>query len=90
MSHKFEPGDLALTIVSDAEVPQGSQVEIVGRIEKGQVITTKGNRFVAPTPGWFVTHQCISPRKTAYGDGELIPLRGDFVPEQHKAREVLA
>lgn len=88
MSHQFKPGDLALTLVPDALIPQGSQVEIVEAISKGQVITTKGYPFVAPSAGYFVTSHHIAPKKTAYGFMELMPLRGDFEPELQKAKEV--
>ncbi|GFM48984.1 hypothetical protein K5D38_05005 [Pseudomonas cichorii] len=88
MSNQFKPGDPALTLVHDADVPQGSQVEIVDRIAKGQVLRAKGEVFIAPSAGWFVTHPCIAPRKTAYGDAELMPLSGDFAPEQQKAKAV--
>lgn len=87
---KFKPGDLALTLVHDAEIPQGSQVELIEFITKGQVITTKGFPFVAPTAGWLVTSHHIAPKKTAFGIAELMPLRGDFQPEQEKAKEVEA
>jgi hypothetical protein len=83
MSHQFKPGDLALTKVYDAALPAGSQVELVRYIAKGELVY-KG--FRAPTPGWI----CAKPGITAilaYGEHELIPLRGDFAPEQQKARE---
>lgn len=89
MSHNFRPGDLALTLVFDVLIPHGSQVELVERVEKGQLITGKKSQFVAPTSGWLVTHPSITPRKVGYGDGELMPLRGDFTHEQQKAKEAV-
>lgn len=89
MSHQFKPGDLALTLVPDAVVAQGSQVEIVKGIAKGETLNIKGRpSFIAPTAGWFVTCASVSQKMTAYGDGELMPLSGKFEPEQLKAREV--
>ncbi|NNA48596.1 MULTISPECIES: hypothetical protein [Pseudomonas] len=90
MSHNFKPGDLALTLVFDADIPQGSQVEIVGRLEKGQTLTMKGYPFVLPTLGWLVTHPLIAPLNTAYGTAELMPLDGGASIEQQKSRGLSA
>ncbi|WP_122670049.1 hypothetical protein [Pseudomonas viridiflava] len=86
MSNQFKPGDLALTKVFDVDIPAGSLVELAERIEKGTLIRGKGYAFKAPTPGWYVIHNGSGAR-TAYGENELIPLRGDFAPEQQKAKE---
>ncbi|MEW2925004.1 MULTISPECIES: hypothetical protein [Pseudomonas] len=75
MSRSMQPGDLALTLVFDTEIPQGSQVELVERIQKGQLLIGKDRQMKAPTAGWYVTH-LGTPAKVAYGDSELMPLRG--------------
>jgi hypothetical protein len=89
MSNQFQPGDLALTKVFDAEIPAGSQVELSERIEKGDVVRGKDWKFKAPTAGWYVTHHSSGAR-TAYGEHELIPLRGDFAPAGQKSKAVPA
>lgn len=86
MSNQFKPGDLALTKVFDVDIPAGSLVELTERIEKGTLIRGKGYAFEAPTPGWYVVHNSSGAR-TAYGENELIPLRGEFAPEHQKAKE---
>jgi len=89
MSNQFQPGDLALTKVFDADIPAGSQVELTERIEKGEWIRGKSWKFVAPTAGWYVIHQSSGAR-TAYGKHELIPLRGETAPANEKSQAVPA
>ncbi|MBA6119435.1 hypothetical protein [Pseudomonas putida] len=79
MSKNLQLGDLALTLVFDTEIPQGSHVELVERIQEGQFLIGKDRQLKAPTPGWYVTHLSASAR-VAYGDSELTPLRGSGVP----------
>lgn len=77
MSQNMQPGDLALTLVPDSEIPQGSQVLLAEKIERGQMLYGKDRQMAAPTAGWYVT-QPGSSVKVAYGDAELMPLRGEF------------
>lgn len=79
MSKNLKAGDLALTLVFDTEIRQGSQVELVERIEKGQLLVGKKGQMKAPTGGWYVAHPAAK-QNIAYGDSELMPLRGDAVP----------
>ncbi|WP_099431094.1 hypothetical protein [Pseudomonas mosselii] len=79
MSQNMQPGDLALTLVFDTEIPQGSQVELAERIQKGQLLVGKTRQMKAPTAGWYVTH-LGSAARVAYGDAELMPLRGAEPP----------
>lgn len=79
MSKTLKAGDLALTLVPDSEIPGGSAVLLVERIEKGQMLYGKDRQMAAPTAGWYVT-QVGSSVKVAYGDSELMPLRGSAVP----------
>ena len=88
MSNQFQPGDLALTKVFDADIPAGSQVELIERIEKGALVRGKGY-FRAPSPGWYVIQQS-SGVSTAYADHELIPLRGERDLAEQKAKAVSA
>lgn len=89
MNNQFSVGDLALTKVFDADIPAGSQVELTERIEKGTMIRGKSFKFRAPTPGWYVLHNS-SGALTAYGEHELMPLRGSFAPVQEKCQAVPA
>lgn len=77
MTQNLQSGDLALTLVFDTEIPQGSQVELIERIQKGQLLIGKDRQMKAPTAGWYVTHLGADV-KVAYGDSELMPLRGEF------------
>ncbi|MFG0849629.1 hypothetical protein ACF8R4_08105 [Pseudomonas sp. FYR_2] len=86
MTKNLQSGDLALTLVFDAVIPQGSQVELAERIEKGQLLVGKSFQMKAPTAGWYVTHLGTSVR-VAYGDSELMPLRGGGVPPPKLERE---
>ncbi|MGI9565307.1 hypothetical protein [Pseudomonas fulva] len=79
MSQNMQKGDLALTLVFDSEIPQGSQVELIERIQKGQTLVGKDRQMKAPTAGWYVTNPGAAAR-VAYGDAELMPLRGEGVP----------
>ncbi|MCP3790646.1 MULTISPECIES: hypothetical protein [Pseudomonas] len=75
MSQKMQQGDLALTLVFDSEIPQGSHVELIERIQKGQILVGKDRQMKAPTAGWYVTN-LVTAAKVAYGDAELMPIRG--------------
>lgn len=79
MSKTLKAGDLALTLVPDSRSPCGSAVLLVERVEKGQMLYGKDRQMAAPTAGWYVT-QPGSSVKVAYGDSELMPLRGSEVP----------
>lgn len=89
MNHQFNVGDLALTRVFDTEIPAGSQVELVERIEKGDMLRGKEWKIKAPTAGWYVVHPGSGAR-TAYGERELIPLRGDLASVEQKSQAVPA
>lgn len=89
MSHNFKPGDLALTLVDDDDIPAYSVVTIDSRILKGDPCFTWDNQAsTADANGWFVIHP-NAPECSLYEDGELMPLRGDFSHEQHKAKEAV-
>ena len=82
MSNQFKPGDLALTLVDCEDVGLGSVVELVRFVESGFDFGV----FEADGDGWVVT--CRLASKLFYITEYLMPLRGDFAPEQHKAKEV--
>lgn len=89
MTNNFKPGDLALTLVDDVSIPAYSVVTIDSRLLKGEcVMDSDAYAFHAPSDGWFVKHPDFED-EVAYGDRELMPLRGDFTHEQQKAKEAV-
>ncbi|WEX18945.1 hypothetical protein P2T68_17010 [Pseudomonas sp. G11] len=85
---QFKPGDLALTIVDDPEIPAYSVVTLDSEIKKGESCLTWDDKpSVAPEDGWFVIHPYATAARL-YANRELMPLRGDFAPEQQKSREL--
>ncbi|WP_248769087.1 hypothetical protein [Pseudomonas sp. MWU12-2345] len=87
MSHQFKPGDPALTLVSKYGLPSMCQVELVIFMRGGwEAMQLDGEIWTAPYDGWVVGREDLK----GYGffkPEELMPLRGDFAPEQQKARE---
>ncbi|MBF8793451.1 hypothetical protein IRZ70_11615 [Pseudomonas monteilii] len=85
MSHQFKPGDLALTLVA-----------IPGKIEAGACVEVyrvyaPGDRFEMPRGPVEAAQEIVavawSGRKFGYAPSQLMPLRGDFEPEQLKSKE---
>jgi hypothetical protein len=81
MSKAFQPGDLALTLVYDAQIPAGSQVELAIFLPKGSLIDYGQGISRTPTDGWVCKHPAV-PNGVAYGVGELMPLRDDDLPAE--------
>ncbi|KPB83827.1 hypothetical protein BTW15_01330 [Pseudomonas syringae pv. tomato] len=87
MSNQFKPGDLALVI--GGETFLGNQVEVQRWVNPGdEIIGPRGGIWrlnpSAPAGGWLVSCQgklCVKLPRC------LMPLRGDFAPEQQKAKE---
>ena len=90
MSHQFNPGDQVLTLISKYQIPAMSEVELVIFRLKGQKAEEPdGQLWVAPYDGWIVGRD----GERGYGffkPEQLMPLRGDFKPDQQKSREVAA
>ncbi|MCJ2375163.1 hypothetical protein [Pseudomonas sp. RGM 3321] len=100
MSHQFKPGDLVLITAEDNF---GRCAEIVSRHE-GPCRVWFGTSFQdipAGCVGWVVTAERLVSTfsisgltdfvdEIAYSERWLKPLRGDFAPEQQKAKEVAA
>ncbi|MDP9528517.1 hypothetical protein [Pseudomonas protegens] len=89
MSHQFKPGDSALVIGGNAFL--GSQVEISRRLNPGSEFDHQGSQYKY-TPktgrsGWMVI---CGEQWGVKHESQLMPLRGDFTPEQQKAKEVVA
>ncbi|PVZ56542.1 hypothetical protein C9422_18640 [Pseudomonas sp. B1(2018)] len=90
MSHQFKPGDLALTLISGFGFAAMTTVKLDVFLRKGQTAQEPDGCLWTPKfDGWAVY------RDDADGAGffkpeHLMPLRGDFAPEQQKTREVVA
>lgn len=84
---KFNVGDLALSIHPLPSIPAGTVVELMCKLSPGEsFIGPGGVSYTALAHGWI----CARPgesKTSAYAETSLIPLRGDFAPEQQKAKE---
>jgi hypothetical protein len=87
MSHKFKPGDLALTLISLSILPAGSVVELYKAISPGDNLGSVRNPIPAMRQGWWCAHSEIGDR-LPFAETSLMPLRGDFQPEQQKSKAV--
>lgn len=89
MSHNLKVGDLALTLVALSDVEAGSVVELVDRIEKGDLVISEGITRRTIEAGW-VCKPAAKSGLLGYPERYLMPLRGDFAPERQKSQEVPA
>ena len=88
MSHNFKAGDLALTLVDRCGVPAMTQVELVELVEPGRLLTmVNGGKARFSYPAWRCSTALIPDADLMFRTRELMPLRGDFIPEQQKAKE---
>lgn len=88
MSHQFKPGDLALTLKDATDMPAMSQVELVCMLNpEKDYRAINGQKVRFEGEFWKVRY---GERKFAFHRNLLMPLRGDFAPEQTKSREVPA
>lgn len=105
MSHQFKPGDLALIVGSNTGGSPniGIAVELAQKLSTNDVFSLPDRRTIINRgPAcWLVKAQGLSA--SALGGGwvdlggialveerHLIPLRGDFAPEQQKSKAVPA
>lgn len=86
MTNNFKPGDLALTLISLPILPAGSVVELYKAIKPGDNLNCVRHPIPAIRKGWWCAHGEIGDR-LPFAETSLMPLRGDFVPEQQKAKE---
>lgn len=90
MSHQFKPGDLALTLTQGVGWPPMTQVTLDVFLAKGRLAKEPlGGIFTAPYDGWAVYREGERGCEF-YRPQHLMPLRGDFQPEQQKSRELIA
>lgn len=105
MSHNFKPGDPALIVGSRTGTSPniGKSVELIQLVMPGDSFTTPDGferRSGSEYPAWMVSGEglvaiTISDRRVDCGGACLIQerylmsLRGDFQPEQQKAKEAV-
>ncbi|OSN39543.1 hypothetical protein [Pseudomonas syringae] len=99
MSHQFKPGDLALIVDRRArETNVGRVVRLVESMGFPDTYQWEGITYINPRASqvWVIEVEG-SPLETRFGglvtrgpicEYKLMPLRGDFAPEQQKAKEV--
>ena len=103
MSHQFKSGDLALIVGAFTMVQNiGKQCELVQFIQPEEIyVAPNGITYQhADVPVWIVRgdglYRWFEDETIDQGDWglcapqHLIPLRGDFAPEQQKSKEVTA
>ncbi|MBS7559948.1 hypothetical protein KHO49_16520 [Pseudomonas sp. RC4D1] len=105
MSHQFKPGDLALIVSSSKGTSPniGMAVELVIKLRTNDCFNLPdGSRAVNKGPEcWMVEAPGLSAMTlqavhidlggiSLVQERYLMPLRGDFTPEQQKAKEVPA
>ncbi|MCC0321263.1 hypothetical protein [Pseudomonas aeruginosa] len=95
---KFKVGDLAMVIGSRNF---GRCVELISRHVGPCRVEVAGNRWVAVpdgVPAWLVaaegmkaeltkSNRVVKTDEVVVSEVKLVPLRGDFQPEQQKAKE---
>lgn len=98
MSHNFKPGDLAL-IIKSIKRPEniGKACELLAFMVPGDRVEFEFNgrrviTHIGEKPAWLVAGDGVVGSNGDVGfalvkPGNLMPLRGDFSPEQQKAKE---
>lgn len=98
MSHQFKPGDLALVIASPRKNNPnvGRCVELLRLVMPGETVPMpcgRGLQNVSDRSAWMCYALGLLLGELDAGGIDLIlperlsPLRGDFAPEQQKAKE---
>ena len=86
MSNQFKQGDLALTLLSGVVVPAMAEVEIDIFLKQGErAVDPFGKVFTAPFGGWSIYRKGVGCE--FFRPQHLMPLRGDFAPEQQQTKE---
>lgn len=86
MSHQFKPGDMALVISGNL---LGESVEVIDWVNAGEEFNTPdGRKFRLSDKSSTGAYQVLGRDWGALKPpASLMPLRGDFAPEQQKAKE---
>lgn len=95
---QFKPGDLALVVASKSGLNIGKVVTLDRMFRAGEQIELDGISLNCVSDGWLVSGDLLAStnngiKKTkqhGFRTKNLMPLRGDFAPEQQKSREVSA
>ncbi|MQU61122.1 hypothetical protein GHO26_25625 [Pseudomonas helleri] len=87
MTNNFKPGDLALTLISGFGFAAMSTVILEIFLRKGQTAQEPDGRLFTPTFDGWVVYRDGEPGGGFFRPEHLMPLRGDFIPEQQKAKE---
>ncbi|HEK3311051.1 TPA: hypothetical protein VDU70_002201 [Pseudomonas aeruginosa] len=87
---KFKAGDLALSLSGPL---MGQAVELIRFVNPGDIVTSiDGQRsyVFCPSEGIGGWHVAVGNESVVQYEKHLMPLRGDFQPEQQKAKGVEA
>lgn len=86
---QFNPGDLAMMLITLGQFEAGTVVSLVELIVKGDIVRDQktGEPFVANARGWICERD---GHALAIGEKSLMPLRGEFAPLQQQAKAVSA
>lgn len=84
MNHNFKPGDFALTLVGNDSYPAMTEVELIRFLTPGDVWEYKELLLPLVKAVWVCRSRCW---EMVYQPKDLMPLRGDFAPEQQRAKE---
>lgn len=101
MNRNFKPGDLALIVSAQVRVEFiGCVVELQQRVSPGEIYVSPSSKAsvlnASASHSWVCTGECFNfPEEGEFGgagwaqvaERHLMPLRGDFTPEQQKAKE---
>lgn len=97
---QFKPGDPAIIIgYTTSPTNLGKSCELVAFLSPGERIDFAVNGFggvrhIGDRAGWFVVGDALVSTSGSHGytivlEKNLMPLRGDFQPEQQKSQEVV-
>ncbi|MBB3102938.1 hypothetical protein [Azomonas macrocytogenes] len=77
MSHRFSPGDLAMTLVSLKQHAAGSVVELEKKVEAGRVVRELSTRklYLVKASAWICT-RADEQGRFVYEEKNLMPLSG--------------
>ncbi|QEY70490.1 hypothetical protein [Pseudomonas denitrificans (nom. rej.)] len=89
---KFKVGDLALLLMDVEQIKAGSVVELLMPLEAGRIVREKGGDQIRVLEHSWAFYHGEEPNRACGFCPEryLMPLRGDFQPEQKKAKEEAA
>ncbi|HHM6046642.1 TPA: hypothetical protein ACRMOD_000372 [Pseudomonas aeruginosa] len=93
---KFNPGDLAMIVGCMANPEDiGKVVELYQYVLRNEAFIVSGHYALSGDEGWIVTADNVIDTTGVQGfvlvdERHLMPLKGDFQPEQQKAKEVEA